>query len=486
MARSFINSVATGALLAGLCLWATSCATNPVTGRPELMLVSESDEAQIGRKTDAGVVKEYGIYDDPQLTAYLNGFCQEIARVSHRPTLPYQLKIVDSPVVNAFAVPGGYIYFTRGILAYLNNEAELVGVMGHELGHVAARHTAEQISRAQFASVGLGLGVILVPELRYVSDLAQFGVGLLFLKFSRDDERQADDLGVEYASKLGYDATQMADFFDSLARMEPGSSRSGLPEWFSTHPNPVDREKAVDRKAEEWQEDLGLRNPKVNRDSYVRRIDGLVFGDDPRGGYEEGGVFYHPTLRFQFPVPSGWKLNNTHTQVQIVSAAKDGAIMFTAATKGSPEEVARAFVQQNRASVVEQGSTRVNGLPAFRMLCQVRSQQGVLAILSYFIQKDAMVYVFHGFTPANRYRTYASTFSATMEGFGEIRDLAKLQVEPKRMRVKTVSATGTVRQTLRDFGVKEENLEKLSILNGVRLDDRIQAGSLIKVVEQGK
>ena len=486
MAKRLINPVATGALLALLCLWAASCATNPVTGRPELMLVSETDEAQIGRKTDADVVKEYGIYDDPQLTAYLNGFCQEIARVSHRPNLPYQLKIVDSPVVNAFAVPGGYIFFTRGILAYLNNEAELVGVMGHELGHVAARHSAEQISRAQLANVGLGLGMILVPELRYVSDLAQFGVGLLFLKFSRDDERQADDLGVEYASKLGYDATQMADFFESLARMEPGSSRSGLPEWFSTHPNPVDREKAVDRKAEEWRQDLDLRNPKVSRDSYLRRIDGLVFGDDPRGGYEEGGVFYHPTLRFQFPVPSGWKLNNTHTQVQIVSAAKDAAIMFTVTAKGSPAEAARAFVQQNRASVVEQSNTRVNGLPAFRMLSQVKSQQGVLAILSYFIQRDGAVYVFHGFTSANRYRTYASTFSATMEGFSEIRDAAKLRLEPRRIRVKTASATGTVRQSLRDFGVKAENLEKLAILNGMGLDDRIQAGSLIKVVEQGK
>ena len=481
-----MNPVATGALLAGLCLWATSCATNPVSGRPELMLVSEADETEIGRKTNADVVKEYGIYDDPQLNAYLNGFCREIARVSHRPNLPYQLKIVDSSVVNAFAVPGGYIYFTRGILAYLNNEAELVGVMGHEFGHIAARHSAEQISRAELANVGLGLGTILVPDLRYVSDLAQFGVSLLFLKFSRDNERQADDLGVEYASKLGYDATQMAEFFDSLDRMEPTSTRSGLPEWFATHPNPVDREQAVDRKAEEWRQDLGLRNPKVNRDPYLRRIDGLVFGEDPRAGYEERGVFYHPAFRFQFPVPSSWKLNNTHTQVQIVSAAKDAVITLTLAAKGSPAEAARAFVQQNRASVVEQGNTRVNGLPAFRVVSQVRSQQGVLAILSYFIDKDGKVYAFHGFTAANRYRSYASTFTATMEGFGEIRDPAKLRVEPKRIRVKTVSATGAVRQTLRDFGVKEENLEKLAILNGMRLDDRIQAGSLIKMVEQGK
>ena len=484
--KRYVRVVAALTAVALLCLWAASCATNPVTGRPELMLVSEADETQIGRKTDAEVVQQYGAYEDPQLSAYLNGFCQEIARVSHRPNVPYQLKIVDSSVVNAFAVPGGYIYFTRGILAYLNNEAELVGVMGHELGHIAARHSAEQISRAQLASVGLGLGMILVPELRYVSDLAQFGVGLMFLKFSRDDERQADDLGVEYASKLGYDAAQMADFFDSLALMQPSSSRSGLPEWFSTHPNPVDREKEVDRKAEEWRQDLGLRNPKVNRDAYLRRIDGLVFGEDPRGGYEEGGVFYHPTLRFQFPVPSGWKLNNTHTQVQIVSAAKDAAIMFTVAAKGSPAEAARAFVQQNRASVVEQGSTRVNGLPAFRLLSQVTTQQGTLGILSYFIERDGKVYVFHGFTPANRYRGYASTFTATMEGFSEIRDASKLRVEPNRIRVKTVSATGTVRQTLRAFGAKEENLEKLAVMNGMRLDDQVQAGSLIKVVEKGK
>jgi predicted Zn-dependent protease len=486
MARRFISPVATGALLVLLSLWAASCATNPVTGRPELMLVSEADETQIGRKTDVEVVQQYGVYEDPQLSAYLNGFCREIARVSHRPDVPYQLQIVDSSVVNAFAVPGGYIYFTRGILAYLNNEAELVGVMGHELGHIAARHSAEQISRAQLAGVGLGLGMIIVPELRYVSDLAQFGVGLMFLKFSRDDERQADELGVEYASKLGYDATQMADFFDSLARMEPGSSRSGLPEWFSTHPNPVDREKDVDRKAEEWRQDLGLGNPKVNRDAYLRRIDGLVFGEDPRGGYEEGGVFYHPTLRFQFPVPSGWKLNNTHTQVQIVSAAKDAAIMLTIAAKGSPAEAARAFVQQNRASVVEERDTRVNGLPAFRLLSQVRTQRGTLGILSYFIDKDGKVCVFHGFTPANRYRSYASTFTSTMEGFSEIRDATKLRVEPSRVRVKTVSALGTVRQALRALGTKEQNLEKLAILNGMRLDDRIQAGSLIKVVETGR
>jgi predicted Zn-dependent protease len=456
-----------------------------VTGRQEIMLVSESDETQLGRKTDAEVVKQYGVYDDSQLSVYLSGFCQQIAQVSHRPNISYQLKIVNTSVVNAFAVPGGYIYFTRGILAYLNNEAELVGVMGHELGHIAARHSAEQLSRAQLANVGLGLGMVLVPELRYVSDLAQLGVGMLFLKFSRDDERQADDLGVEYASKLGYDATQMASFFDSLARMQPASSRSGLPEWFSTHPNPVDREKEVDRKAEGWRQNLGLRNPKVNRDAYLKRIDGLVFGEDPREGYVEGNVFYHPALAFQFPVPSGWKLNNTSTQVQMVNPEKDAAIMFMIAAKTSPEEAARAFVQRNRANVMESGSIKVSGLPAVRVVSQVKSQQGSLGIISYFIQKDGNVYVFHGLTAASRYRTYAATFSGTMEGFGDVRDPSKLKVEPSRIHIRSVSAPGTLRQALQGLGAKEENFEKLAVLNGMRLDDQVQAGTLIKVVEKG-
>jgi predicted Zn-dependent protease len=450
------------------------------------MLLSDQEEVRLGQQTDVQIVRQYGLYEDPELNAYVNDAFQRLVQVSHRANLTYTSKVMDDPVVNAFAVPGGYVYLTRGILAHLTNEAEMVAVLGHELGHITARHSASQYSRAQLASVGLGLGMILVPELRYLSDLAQFGVGILFLKFSRDNERQADDLAVEYASKVGYDASRMADFFETLERMHPTAERSGLPEWFSTHPSPVDRNQTVRRRAAEWRQDLGLRNPKVNRDGFLRKIDGLVYGEDPRQGYEENRVFYHPGLWFQFPTPSDWKLHNTHTQVQMVSPSKDGAIVFTAATKGSPEELARAFVQQNRASVVEQGNARVNGLRAFRLLSQVKSQQGVLAVLSYFIQKDATAYVFHGLTPANRYRTYASTFTATMEGFSEIRDTSKLRVEPSRIRVKTVSASGTVRQTLRAFGTKEENLEQLGVMNGMRLDDQVQAGSLIKVVERGK
>ncbi|MGD8916101.1 MAG: M48 family metallopeptidase, partial [Syntrophobacterales bacterium] len=262
----------TFALIILLISFLVSCAINPVTGQRELMLLDDQEEIELGRQANVQIVQEYGIYDDPELSTYVNDFCQRLAKISHRPNLSYECKVMDSPVVNAFALPGGYIYFTRGILAYLNNEAELITVMGHELGHITARHSAQQYSRAQLAQVGLGVGMVFMPDI--AGEVAQLGVQMLFLKFGRDDERQSDDLGVEYASKLGYDAKQMANFFNTLDRMRPSSDGSPLPDWFSTHPNPAERNQTVSLRAKEWQDKLNLKNPKINRDEYLRRIDG--------------------------------------------------------------------------------------------------------------------------------------------------------------------------------------------------------------------
>jgi predicted Zn-dependent protease len=183
-------------LAAVLIVWTSSCATNPVTQEREFMLLSQSDEIALGRQTDPRILQTYGRYEDPELAEYVGALGRKMGALSHRPELEYSFKVLDSPVVNAFAVPGGYVYLTRGILAYLNDEAELAGVIGHELGHIAARHSAKQYSRAQAAQLGLGLGSILSETFRQYAGLAQIGMSLLFLSFSRENERQADDLGV--------------------------------------------------------------------------------------------------------------------------------------------------------------------------------------------------------------------------------------------------------------------------------------------------
>ena len=229
----------------------SSCASDYVTGKRTFSLYSDADEIKMGRDADPQIVAEFGVYDDEALNAYVDGIGQRIVKVSHRPDLSYTFRVVDSPVINAFAVPGGYVYFTRGILAHFNSEDELAGVMGHEIGHIAARHSVEQMSKAQLVGGGLQIGAALSQTFQKYAGIAGAGVGLVFLKFGRDQESESDRLGVEYSTKLGYDSHKMADFFQTLASMREGSAQS-LPSFLSTHPDPGDREVRVNELTDEW------------------------------------------------------------------------------------------------------------------------------------------------------------------------------------------------------------------------------------------
>ncbi len=484
--RFYMKIAAKAWLIVSLLLGIYSCAVNPVTGKQELMLLSETDEINLGRETDAQVIKEYGIYEDPKLTAYLNDICQRLGKSSHRPNLNYHFKVVDVSVVNAFAVPGGYVYFTRGILASLNSEAELAGVMGHEIGHITARHSASQYSKAQLAQLGLGVGMIFGEKVPGLSELTQLGVGMLFLSFSRDNERQADDLGVEYSSKAGYDATQMSSFFETLERMNPSSDRSGLPSWFSTHPNPEDRIKAVRIRAKEWQQKLGITDLKLNRDQYFRTIDGLIFGEDPRQGYVEEHVFYHPELHFQFPVPAGWKVNNTPSNVQMISKGQEALILFTM-TKGiSPYDAARTFVSKNKARVIRTEAIYINGLPSERLFSDVQTQKGVVRVLSYFIQRGKEIFVFHGLTSPGLFQKYEFIFDGTMRNLRELSDPRRINVKPDRIRIRVAGTSDRLENLLRSFGVPNEKLKEVALLNGKDLSESIPANTMLKVVEKGR
>ncbi len=485
MLRKRLLKVTPWFFVLGLLISLVSCATNPVTGETQLMLLTEPQEIELGRQTDSQIVKQYGIYKDRALTAYMGDIGQRLGNLSHRPDLPYHFKILDSSVANAFALPGGYVYFTRGILAYLNTEAELAGVMGHEIGHITARHSAQQYSKAQLAQIGLGAGMILSETFRGLADLVQFGVGMLFLSFSRDNERQADDLGVEYSSRAGYDAAQMAGFFETLERMHPTADRSGLPEWFSTHPNPVDRIGAVQRKAREWQHKLGLKHLKENRNQYLNHINGLVFGEDPREGFVEHDIFYHPILRFQFPVPSDWKVLNTRTKVSMTSPGGKAVLTFTLSSHGSPEGAARGFLRESGAEVLESGRIEVNGLPGLWLTGKLRTRQGVLGVVSYCIQKDGKVYVFYGLSGASQFKGYASTFETTMRGFKGLTDPKKLNVKPDRIRVVLTRRGGSMRQVLEALGAPKAKLAEWAIMNGKRLEEQVQARTLVKIVEKG-
>ncbi|UCE17405.1 MAG: M48 family metalloprotease, partial [Gemmatimonadota bacterium] len=456
-------------------------ATNPVTGKREFMLMSESQEIQLGRETDPQIIASYGLYQDDALTRYIDDLGQRMAVISHRPQLQFTFRVLDSPVVNAFAVPGGYVYVTRGILSFMNNEAELAAVLAHEIGHITARHTAQQYSKAQLAGLGLGVGQILSENFRKYAGYAEFGVGLLFLRFSRDNERQADQLGVEYSSKVGYDATKMADFFTSLERLAGGAEQGGLPGWFSTHPNPADRVAATRRMAREWQGKLATGEWNVNRDQYFDTIDGLVYGEDPRQGFVEKNTFYHPSLRFQFPVPEGWNVTNLPTQVQIAPEAQDAIIMLTLEEGTNPGIAAQKFAEKTGATIHSSQEVTVNGLQAHSLLSNVQSGETNLNLLSYFIAKDNHIFILHGLSTPDRFAAHRNTFSHTMTNFSTLDEPHIVNVEPNRIQIVRVKETASFRTILNAFTQDEDRQKDLALLNGVTLDETTTTGTPFKI-----
>jgi predicted Zn-dependent protease len=465
-----------------------SCAVNPVTGKKQIMLMSEAQEIQLGLSYDPQVIATFGLYPDNNLQNFVQARGAEMGKISHRPNLEYHVKVVDSPVVNAFAVPGGYIYLTRGILAQLNNEAELEGIMAHEIGHIAARHTVSQQSKQQIGQLLLIGGMIASEKFAQYAQYALQGMQLLFLKFSRDDERQADALGVEYSSKLGYDAHKMADFFKVLQKMSLSESEGGIPTFLSTHPDPGDRYNDVNKSATEWQTRLNLGSYKINQDSYLQMINGLIYGEDPKQGYVEGNTFYHPELKFKFSFPTGWKLENSPRQVSITPQDQKALILFTLSSQKTLESAVDTTVAQYGLTL--QGSKRVtvNGLSAIMTQCkQVSQDQSTGAtqtnmVLSYFISHGGLIYVFHGVSTEADFNTYANTMNSSMTTFSNLTDASKINVKPKRVQIVKVQRAGTLSDAFAYYRVPQTQYKELSLLNDVELTDQVPVGKLIKII----
>jgi len=470
-------------------LISNSCAVNPVTGKKQLVLMSESQEIAMGAATDPEIVAQYGRYEDKILQDFITQKGNEMAAISHRPDLKYEFKIVDSEVLNAFAVPGGYVYFTRGIMAHFNNEAEFAGVLGHEIGHITARHSVSQQSKAILGQVGLIGSMILVPQVAEFAEPLSEGLGLLFLKFGRDAERQSDELGVEYSSKIGYDAKEMAGFFNTLERQSSGSESAELPDFLSTHPNPGDRNIAVRKLSDEWKKKLNLINPKVSRESYLKKIEGLIYGEDPKQGFLENDVFYHPVLKFQLNTPKGWNYQNKPQELEF--APKDGkAILIMTLIAGkSLEEAASNVVEKNNLQVLESNQITVNGLNALSILADVKVEQQkqqqqapTVRTLSYLIQYNDNIYHILGASSVTDFNSYSENFLQTMKNFKELKDASKLNKQPERIRIKPVKQSGTLKQALNSYNMPEKKQEEISLLNGMLLTDKVLAGSLIKIL----
>ena len=461
-------------------LLGTGCSVNPATGKRQLSLIPESQEIAMGKQYDQEASGSMGLYDDPELTAYVNTLGKKLAATSERPALPWTFRVVDDPTVNAFALPGGYIYVTRGILAHLESEAELAGVIGHEIGHVTARHSVNQISKQQVTGLLTTGAMIARPELQQFGGLAEAGLGLMFLKFGRDDERESDGLGLRYLQLAHYDPRPMAEVMDMLQLVSASAGSGRVPGWMSTHPAPANRRQWIlDQVAGT------AAGGTVNRDRHLDAIDGMVFGLDPREGYFKEDRFLHPDLRFRFDLPAGWIQINQKTVVGAMAPGKDGIIQLTMAAGASPAEADRTFYEQEGISGGSVSNSRINGLPAVSRPFSITAEQGSLKGMTSFISYGGNIYRLLAYAIAEQFPGYEQAMERSVRSFDELTDRRVLDVQPKRLEVVTLSRSRSPREMVGAYNTTEP-AETLALINHVAVDTRLPSGRRVKVVTGGE
>lgn len=482
---------AAAGLMAAL-LVVAACSTNPATGKRQIALISEEQEIAMGREADQQIQQQLGLYPDQELQAYVNRIGQKLAAESERPNLPWTFRVVDDPSVNAFALPGGKIYVTRGLLTHLTSEAEMAAVLGHEIGHVTGRHSVEQMSKAQLAQIGLIAGMIVKPELaEQYGSLASQGLQLLFLKHGRDDERQADELGLRYVNNENYDPREMPGVFETLRRVseqqerQQGGSGGRLPGWLSTHPTPQERIQTISAKVAQLESSgTSFANRTVNREGYLKQIDNVIFGPNPREGYFVGNTFIQPDLGIQMRFPQGWRTSNEKASVGALSPNQDALIVVTLSDQNSPQAAEQQFFSQQGVQSGQTLQANLGGLPARARVFGASTQQGELRGIVAFVEKDNRVYRIMGYTPSQRWNTYDNVIADSISTFERVTDRNALNVQPQRVDVVSIPSSMTLEEFARRYPSSVDTAT-LAIINQADQNTRFPAGTEVKRVVGG-
>jgi predicted Zn-dependent protease len=481
------------ALAAGLLVTAAACATNPATGQREFSLMSEAQEIQLGREMDVQVRQEMGVYEDPELQRYVESVGMRLAKASQRPNLPWHFAVVDEPAINAFALPGGYIYLTRGILPFLDDESELAGVLGHEIGHVTARHSAQQYTKATTAGLGVTLLSIFVPEARPFQGLTETALGVLFLKYGREDELEADRLGVDYTASTGWDPSGVGGMLRTLSRLdEADGQRRGVPNWLSTHPAPADRVEKVQAYVAQSAKPVGtsgVRAAAADETDFLRRVDGIVFGDSPDQGVVRGNTFVHPVLRLSIAFPRGWEIQNGKQQVLAKAPERNDFMLLQLVpnASGSLEQVARGTMANAGFQQLNGNRAQVNGLDAYVGTYQGQMQGlGPVVTLAAHIVHDRNLYFLAGLAPPDEFQSVQGAISESIRSFRELSRQEAAAIRPNRVDVYTVRQGDTWQSIATRLGETASiKPSTLAIMNDYEPSQPPRPGDRIKIVVEG-
>ncbi len=467
------------------------CAQNPATGERMFSILSPGEEARVGRQQHPELVKEFGgAYDDARVRNYVSGIGRLLANTAELPNLRFTFTVLNTGTVNAFALPGGYVYITRGLLALANNEAQLASVIAHEIGHVTARHAAQRYSRSVAASLGLTvLGVLGgSPALARAAGL---GAQIYLQGYSRQQEFEADSLGIRYLRRAGYDSGAMAEFLGSMRAQAALEARiAGLPPGkvdeysiMATHPRTVDRV----QQAAAGAANIPVPNPIVERKTYLRQIDGMVFGDDPDQGLVRGRVFAHPVLRFAFTVPPGFRLINARRRV-LARGPEKALIIFDRARKrtGRPltHYLQNVWARGVRLAQVER--LNINGMAAATGHARVNTRRGALDVRLVAIRYDAeRIYRFAFLIPPRLSRGLSLELKRTTYSFRRLSAAEAAGLKPLRIRVVRVGAGDSVASLATRMPYSDHRRLRFEVLNGLAPGARLRPGEFVKIVAEG-
>ncbi len=494
--------LAAGLMFTSSLLLTSACTqvVNPATGKSEFTAMSPEKERAVGKEQHPKVLMQFGgSYSDAELQAYITEIGNRLQAVSELPNQKFTFTLLNSDVVNAFALPGGYVYISRGLLALAENEAEVAGVLAHEIGHVTARHSAQRYSRGVLAQGGVTLGTVLAGVLgggnlaKQVQQAGATGAQAYLAGYSRENEFQSDQLGVRYLTRAGYDPRAMATFLEKLGRhsklAQKLAGKEGQPDpstsWLSTHPRTPDR---VKRAAEEAA--ASAADGRISRNDYLRKIDGMIYGDDPEQGFVRGRTFVHPKLRISFTAPEGYQLQNTPSAVLAINKAGHG-MKFDAGKMTSTNTV-RDYLSREWAKELKiQNLNAINnfdldGFPAVTAGTSGNDRSGKkvdVGLAAIKVGADT-VYRFMFLSPGGASATQARIAEQTVASFKRLSPEEAARYQPKRIKIVQVGSGDSKARLAARMAVDDLREEQFSILNGLDDKQELRAGESVKLVTE--
>lgn len=466
-----------------------ACATNPVTGGSDFVLMSEEQEISLGRKYSAEIVKQMPAYDDPQLAQLVQRVGEQLASHSHRPELYYRFTVLDSTTVNAFALPGGYIYITRGMLAYLNSEAELAAVLGHEIGHVTARHSVRQQSTATMTGL-LGAVISASTGIQGIDTLTDMAGTAIVRGYGREHELEADRLGAEYLAKSGYDPEAMLEVVGVLKNQETFEVAVAKQEdrepnvyhgLFSTHPDNDARFQEVVSAANKHKTGTTTR---IGRKSFLQALDGLTFGDSEREGVVRENRYFHKELDFALTFPQGWRIDNQAKKILAIPKTNDGLVQMSLADLNKRITPREFMLQRMGLKNLRQGRTfSTGGQEGYSAIADGKTPWGTRPVRYVVVYRGGSAYIFAGASKnRNNPMQYDATILATAQSFHPLSNAERALADGQRLDIIRAPRGARYADLAKKSPIANHPEEQLRLLNDQYPDGEPAAAQLLKVV----